>query len=44
MENGVRRAREAAGLTQQALAERCGVTRQAVNTLEAGRYVPSTAL
>lgn len=44
MQNDVRRAREAAGLTQQALADACGVTRQAVNTLEAGRYVPSTML
>jgi putative transcriptional regulator len=32
------------GLSQQALAERVGVSRQAVLSIEAGRQVPSTAL
>jgi molybdate-binding protein/DNA-binding XRE family transcriptional regulator len=44
MRNDLRRARERAGLTQQELAERCGVTRQTIISLEAARYVPSTAV
>jgi putative transcriptional regulator len=31
-------------MTQQALAERAGVTRQTIIALEAGRYVPSLLL
>ena len=31
-------------LTQQELAERLGVSRQTVNAVELGRYVPSTML
>jgi putative transcriptional regulator len=31
-------------MTQQQLAERIGVTRQTVNAIEAGKYVPSTVL
>lgn len=42
LENDVRRFRERAGLTQQELAARSGITRQTVNALEAGRYAPST--
>lgn len=40
----LRRFRERAGLTQRDLAEQCDVTRQTVNALEAGHYVPSTTL
>lgn len=32
------------GMTQQALAEACGVTRQTIIALEAGRYAPSLEL
>ena len=36
------RARE--DLTQAGLAERVGVTRKTINTIETGRFVPSTVL
>ena len=36
--------RERAGLTQAALAERVGVSRKTVNTVENGVFVPSTEL
>lgn len=36
----LRREREAAGLTQQALADRLGVTQGAIGNLEAGRTDP----
>jgi putative transcriptional regulator len=42
--NGIRRMREQGGITQQALAEACGVTRQTIIALEAGRYAPSLEL
>lgn len=42
VENRIRGRRQAAGLSQQELARRCGLTRQAVNAIEAGHYVPST--
>ena len=32
------------GLTQAELAERCGVTRKTINTVENGVFVPSTLL
>jgi putative molybdopterin biosynthesis protein len=44
LENDVRRKRQAAGLSQQALATRCGLTRQAINAIEAGHYAPSTTV
>lgn len=37
-------ARVAAGLTQAELAERVGVSRKTVNTVENGVFVPSTLL
>jgi len=37
-------ARTAAGLTQQELAERVGVSRKTINTVENGVFVPSTVL
>ncbi|HJK94830.1 MAG TPA: substrate-binding domain-containing protein [Polyangiaceae bacterium LLY-WYZ-15_(1-7)] len=40
----LRRRRAALGLSQAALAERVGVSRQALSAIEAGRQVPSTAL
>jgi putative transcriptional regulator len=43
--NHIRRLRFDRGeLTQQALAEACGVTRQTIIALEAGRYAPSLEL
>lgn len=40
----VRAARAAKGLSQQQLAERVGLSRQAINAIEAGRYMPNTAV
>ncbi len=43
--NAIRRLRfEHGEMTQQALAERVGCTRQTILLLEQGRYVPSLAL
>ncbi|WP_454258547.1 helix-turn-helix transcriptional regulator [Pseudoxanthomonas mexicana] len=43
--NEIRRLRFARGeMTQQALANACGVTRQTIIALEAGRYAPSLEL
>ena len=42
--NQVRRHRLAAGLTQQDLADRVGVTRQTILSIEKGKYTPSVAL
>ncbi|RZA18590.1 MAG: transcriptional regulator [Lysobacteraceae bacterium] len=43
--NEIRKLRFARGeLTQQALADACGATRQTIIALEAGRYAPSLEL
>ncbi len=43
--NAIRRLRfEHGEMTQQALADACGITRQTVIALEAGRYAPSLEL
>jgi len=42
--NRLREFREALGLTQEKLAERVHVSRQTINSIEAGRYVPSLEL
>ena len=43
--NQIRRFRfERDGMTQEALARACGVTRQTIIALEAGRYAPSLEL
>ena len=43
--NHIRRLRqEGEGMTQEALAQRCGVTRQTIIALEAARYSPSLEL
>jgi putative transcriptional regulator len=44
MRNRLRELRDAAGLTQGALADRLDVSRQTVNALETGRYDPSLPL
>lgn len=40
----VRRHRLVAGMTQQDLADRVGVTRQTILSIEKGKYTPSVAL
>src|SRR4029453_11212421 len=44
LENQIRHRRQAMRLSQQALATRCGLTRQAINAMEAGHYSPSTTV
>lgn len=44
MRNDVRELRLAAGLSQAALAEALRVSRQTVNSIETGRYLPSLPL
>ena len=42
--NRIRDLRTGRGWTQQSLAERVGVSRQSINSIERGRYVPSLPL
>jgi putative transcriptional regulator len=42
--NTLREAREARGWTQAELAERIGVSRKTINTVENGVFVPSTVI
>jgi putative transcriptional regulator len=42
--NHLRDARNAAGWTQAELAERVGVSRKTINTVENGVFIPSTVL
>jgi len=44
MTNDVRSRRQALGLSQGALATALGVSRQTVNAIETGRYLPSLPL
>ena len=44
LDNRIREAREANGWTQAQLAERIGVSRKTVNTVENGVFVPSTVI
>ena len=41
MQNNVRELREQRGLTQKALGEIAGVSRQAINAIETGKFDPS---
>jgi len=41
MKNRVRELREMQGLTQKELGERVGVSRQAINAIETGKFDPS---
>ena len=42
--NRLKELRSAAGLTQASLAEKVGVSRKTINTVENGVFVPSTIL
>jgi len=44
MNNRVREARAAKGISQAALGEALGVSRQTINAIETGRYMPSLPL
>lgn len=44
MKNRLKVGRAELDLTQQQLAEMIGVSRQTINAMEAGKYVPSTML
>ena len=44
MKNNVRVERAILRMTQAQLAERIGVSRQTINAIESGKYVPSTVL
>lgn len=44
MKNKLKVQRAIHDLTQAALAEKIGVTRQSINAIEKGKYVPSTVL
>jgi putative transcriptional regulator len=44
MRNDVRELRTAKGLSQQALGQTLGVSRQTINAIEQGRYDPSLPL
>ena len=44
MKNSIRVARAERRMTQQQLADAVGVSRQTVNAIERGRFIPSTVL
>ncbi len=44
LQNSIKVQRAKHNLTQEQLAERIGVTRKTINTIENGRFVPSTVL
>ena len=44
MENTIKVERAILNITQDELAQRIGVSRQTINSIEANRYVPSTVL
>ena len=44
MLNQIKVERTRAGFTQESLAEAVGVSRQTINSIERGRYVPTTVL
>lgn len=44
MKNNIKIQRAIANLTQAELAEKIGVSRQTINAMELGKYVPSTVL
>lgn len=44
MKNRIKELRQTAGLSQDALAKACGVTRQTVNAIENNKYDPTLSL
>ncbi len=44
MKNNIRVERAIKRITQQQLAERIGVSRQTINAIESGKYIPSALL
>lgn len=44
MKNNIRVERAIKGITQEELANKISVSRQTINAMEAGKYVPSTVL
>ena len=44
MKNNIRVQRAVVRLTQQQLAEQVGVSRQTINAIESGKFIPSTLL
>lgn len=44
MKNNIKVQRAIFNLTQQDLADKIGVSRQTINAMEAGKFVPSTVL
>ena len=44
MKNSIRVQRAVMDITQQGLAQAVGVSRQTINSVESGRYIPSTTL
>lgn len=44
MKNSIKVERARHNMTQQDLAEKVNVSRQTINSIEAGKYVPSTVL
>ena len=44
MKNHIREKRKEAGLSQEELASRCGVSRQTINAIENNKYDPTLAL
>jgi putative transcriptional regulator len=44
MKNNIKVQRAVHNLTQAELADKIGVSRQTINAMEAGKYVPSTVL
>ena len=44
MKNNIRVARAEVRMTQQQLADAAGVSRQTINAIESGKFVPSTVL
>lgn len=44
MKNNIKIQRAIANITQAELAEKIGVSRQTINAMELGKYVPSTVL
>ena len=44
MKNNIKVQRAIINITQEELAQRIGVSRQTINTIESGKYIPSTVL